>query len=270
MDPMKITARDNSLLRHARAVRDGKIDDTIFVEGLRLCEEAFRSGLTIEAVIYSDEIAQKDHAARLIEQLGGLSQRLASVSETLLESISYTRTPQGIVALAARPKIDEAEFKARQASSPLLVVMHGINNPVNVGAILRTAEAAGVTGAIATANTADAFSPKALRGAMGSTFRLPIWEGAGYAEVLAWCAGEGINTVGTDAQGAKVFNEIDWRKSCAVIVGPESEGLTSDEMAALNESIRIPMQGNVESLNVAVATGILLYEAARQRSGLGR
>lgn len=265
---MKITSRDNSLLRHARAVRDGKIDGTIFVEGLRLCEEALRSGLSLEAVIYSEELAQKDRAARLIAQLGKVSQRLASVNETLLESISYTKTPQGIIALAARPKIDEEEFKARQAGSPLLVVMHGINNPVNVGAILRTAEAAGVTGAIATAHTADAFSPRALRGAMGSAFRLPIWAGAGYAEVVTWCASRGINTVGTDAEGAKVFSEINWRESIALIMGPESEGLSPEELAVVNESIRIPMQGDVESLNVAVATGILLYEAARQRSGL--
>src|SRR5688572_15219884 len=205
MDPTKITARDNSLLRHARAVRDGKVDGTIFVEGLRLCEEALRSKLDIEAVIYSEELAQKDRAAGLIAQLGKVSQRLASVNEMLLESISYTKTPQGIIALAARPRIDEAKFKGLQTGSPLLVVMHGINNPVNVGAILRTAEAAGVTGAIATANTADAFSPKALRGAMGSAFRPPIWTGAGYAEVVTWCAARGINTVGTDAEGAKVF-----------------------------------------------------------------
>ena len=265
MDPMKITSRDNSLLRHARAVRDGKVNSAIFVEGLRLCEEALRSKLAIEAVIYSEQLAQKDRAARLIEQLVKVCQRMASVSEALLESISYTKTPQGIIALAARPKIDETQFKARQEGSPLLVVMHGINNPVNVGAILRTAEAAGVTGAIATAKTADAFSPKALRGAMGSAFRLPIWTGAEYDEVLKWCADRGINTVGTDSAGAKVFSQINWRKPSALIVGPESEGLSSDELAAVNESIRIPMQGEVESLNVAVATGILLYEAARQR-----
>lgn len=262
---MKITSRDNSLLRHARAVRDGKIDETIFIEGLRLCEEALRSSLAIEAVIYSEEIAQKERAARLIEQLGKVSQRLASASEKLLASISYTKTPQGIIALAARPKIDEAGFKASQPTSPLLIVMHEINNPVNVGAILRTAEAAGVTGAIATANTADAFSPKALRGAMGSAFRLPIWNGASYAEVLKWCADEGINTVGADARGAKVYTEINWRRSCALVVGPESSGLSSEEIAAVNETVRIPMRGPVESLNVAVATGILLYEAARQR-----
>src|SRR5215216_1739219 len=102
-----ITSRDNSLLRLARAVRDGKIDELIFVEGLRLCEEAGRSNLTIEAVIVSEELLRKDRAAQAIAELARVSQRTASVSEKLLESISYTKTPQGIVVLAQRPDSSE-------------------------------------------------------------------------------------------------------------------------------------------------------------------
>jgi TrmH family RNA methyltransferase len=100
---MHITSRDNALLRQARLVRDGKVDELIFVEGLRLAEEAFNSGLKIEAVIYSDELAQKDRAHKSIEQLADVAKRSASASEKLLESISYTKTPQGIVVLAQRP-----------------------------------------------------------------------------------------------------------------------------------------------------------------------
>jgi TrmH family RNA methyltransferase len=266
---MKITSRDNSLLRRARAVRDGKIEESIFVEGLRLCEEALRSGLKIEAVIHSEGIAQKERAAQLIKKMGSLCDAVASVSEKLLDSISYTRTPQGIVLLAARPAGDEASFKARQPASPQLVVMHGINNPVNVGAILRTAEAAGVTGAIATAHTSDPFSPKALRGAMGSAFRLPIWKGPDYVDVIAWCAERGIRTICGAARSSKAYTEVDWRGSLAVVVGPESTGLSPEEIALADEAVRIPMQGSVESLNVAVATGVLLYEASRQRGRQG-
>jgi TrmH family RNA methyltransferase len=262
---MIINSRDNSLLRRARAVRDGKVDDSIFVEGLRLCEEALSSGLEIEAVIYSEEIARKDRAARLIEHLARACEKVASVSEKLLESISFTKTPQGIVVLASRPANDEASLKEKQPSSPLLVILHGINNPVNVGAILRTAEAAGVTGAIATANTSDPFSPKALRGAMGSAFRLPIWSGATYADVVAWCSERDIETVCADVEGSTLYTAIDWAGPRALIVGPESTGLTSEEVSATGASVRVPMQGRVESLNVAVATAIVLYEATRQR-----
>src|SRR5713226_6553314 len=100
---MTITSRDNSLLRNARAVRDGKVNDSIFVEGLRLCEEALSSRLEIKAVIYSEQIARKERAARLIEQLGQRGEKVEAVSEKLLESISYTKAPQGIVVIAARP-----------------------------------------------------------------------------------------------------------------------------------------------------------------------
>lgn len=261
----KITSRDNSLLRRARAVRDGKDHDSIFVEGLRLCEEALSSHLNIEAVVYSDKIARKERAESLIKQLTEVTDKVASVSEKLLESVSYTKTPQGIIVLAARPADDEASFRARQSVSSLLVVMHGINNPINVGAILRTAEAAGVTGAIATEGTADPFSAKALRGAMGSAFRLPIWLGAKYSDVLRWCKERSIRTICADAATSTIPTEVDWSGPCALIVGTESTGLSSDEIAAADEVVRIPMKGSVESLNVAVAAGILLYEANRGR-----
>jgi TrmH family RNA methyltransferase len=263
---MIITSRDNSLLRQARAVRDGKVDASVFVEGLRLGEEALSSGLKIEAVIYSEEIARKERADLLIKQLGKVCQNVASVSEKLLESISYTKTPQGIVLLAARPASDEVSFNEKQPTTPFLVILHGINNPVNVGAILRTAEAAGVTGVIATAHTSDPFSPKALRGAMGSAFRLPIWTAADYEQVIAWCAERRVRTVCADVDGSKDYREFDWRDACALIVGPESTGLSSGEIAAADDAVRIPMQGSVESLNVAVATGVILYEANRQRA----
>lgn len=266
---MIITSRDNSLLRNARAVRDGKIVDSIFVEGLRLCEEALRSGLSIEAVIYSEEIKRKERAAILIAQLGAAGGKVAEVSEKLLETISYTKTPQGIVVLASRPSHSEATFKQKHARSPFLVILHGVSNPVNVGAILRTAEAAGVTGAVTTAGTSDAFSPKALRGAMGSAFRLPIWSGAEFSEVITWCKEQGIRTVCGVARGLQNYTEVDWRGAFAVIVGRESTGLSPEEIALADEVVRIPMAGLVESLNVAVATGVLLYEASRQR-GLSR
>ena len=266
MKPETINSRDNSLLRRARAVRDGKIEESIFVEGLRLCEEAVRSALPIEAVIFSEELARKEKARALLNELAQLSDRLASVSEALLASISYTRTPQGIVLLAARPKMDQVKFKASQPASPLLVLMHGINNPVNVGAILRTAEAAGASGVITTANTSDPFSAKALRGAMGSAFRVPVWTKASYAEVINWCKESGIETVCADVEGTSLYSAVDWTRSKALIMGPESEGLSEEELASANEVIRIPMHGQVESLNVGVAAAILLYEAARQRA----
>jgi TrmH family RNA methyltransferase len=262
---MIVTSRDNSLLRHARAVRDGKEPASIFIEGLRLCEEALASALNIEAAIYSEEIARKERPALLINALEKLGAKSASVSEKLLESISYTKTPQGIVVLASRPASDEASFETRQPATPLLVVMHGINNPVNVGAILRAAEAAGATGVIATKKTADPFSPKALRGAMGSSFRQPIWMDADYVNVIEWCRRAKIEIFAADVNASMTHVEADWRVPCGIILGPESTGLTPEEIRAAGQAIKVPMQSNVQSLNVSVAAGVILYEAARQR-----
>lgn len=261
----KITSRDNSLLRRARAVRDSKDNESIFVEGLRLCEEAVRSNLKIEAVIYSDRIAQKDRAAQLIHELEAVAVKAVSVSEKLLASISYTKTPQGIIVLASRPTITEKEFARRQTGTPLLVILHRINNPVNLGAILRTAEAAGATGALTTAGNTDPFAPKSLRGAMGAAFRLPIWIVVDYARAMAWCDKRAIQTVCADAKASRSYIDIDWRQPTALILGSESKGLSPEEITAAAEAIKIPMKGSTESLNVAVAAGILLYEARRQR-----
>ena len=262
---MLITSRDNSLLRQARAVRDGKVDDLIYIEGLRLCEEALNSRLSIRAVIFSEEIAQKDKASQVIASLERVADRSGTVSEKLLQSISYTKTPQGIVVLATRPDANRQRLTAAQSVDPLLVVLHRINNPVNVGAILRSAEAAGATGAIATVNTSDPFSPKSLRGAMGSAFRLPLWIGPDFPEVINWCQGAGISTVCATATADTTYTDVDWKAATALILGPESTGFTADELTAASQVVKIPMQGEVESLNVSVAAGILLYEAARQR-----
>ena len=263
---MKITSRDNSLLREARAVRDGKVDELIYVEGLRLAVEALRSQLDIEAVIVSEQLASKEKAAAAIDELAKASRRVGSVSEKLLESISYTKTPQGIVVLAQRPESSEQRLAQSLPKNPLLVLLHQINNPVNVGAILRTAEAAGANGIITTKNTSDPFSPKSLRGAMGSAFRLPIWRETEFSEAIEWCRAKQIALIGTDADASLKHTDWNWTRATALVLGPESTGLTAEELKVTDQTVSIPMHGEVESLNVSVAAGILLYEAARQRS----
>jgi TrmH family RNA methyltransferase len=263
-----ITSRDNALLRQARAVRDGKTRELIFVEGLRLCEEALNSKLPIESVIYSEEIARKQRAKEFLTRVEPSAKRMATVSEKLLETISYTKTPQGIILICARPA-SGADLLVNESKPTLLVILHNINNPVNVGAILRTAEAAGSTGAVTSKQTSDPFSPKALRGAMGSAFRLPVWSGADYEEILSWCRSQKIDVVCADAEGTKNYTTWDWTRPTALVLGPESEGLSAAEIEAADQCVSVPMEGKVESLNVAVTAGILFYEAVRQRRAGG-
>ncbi|HEX8889945.1 MAG TPA: RNA methyltransferase [Pyrinomonadaceae bacterium] len=262
-----ITSRDNQLIKRARAVRDGKLREQIFIEGLRLCAEAAQALRVddITDVIYSERILEDVRGAELLDSLQQHSRNITLASEAVFASLSDTKTPQGIVLLAVRPKTSLEKLLEKDTDAPLLLVLHKINNPSNAGAILRTAEAAGVTGVILTQGSADIFSPKALRGAMGSTFRLKIWTGASFVEAIDFCQTRRIRTFSAELHGEHAHTEIDWTRPCALVVGSEASGLKPSEINATDESLRIPMRPPVESLNVAVATGVVLYEAARQR-----
>lgn len=260
-----ITSRKNTLVQRARAVREGHDDEFVFVEGVRLCEEAARSGLRVEEVLFTEKISSDERSALLLDELRRGDARLTQVSEGVLESVADTRTPQGIVLLARRPPRDRVTFERALGDDPLLVILHGVNNPSNAGAMLRVAEAAGASGVVATAGSTDLLSPKALRSAMGSSFRLPLWSGATLEEVIEWCDARAIKVVATDTSARRAHTEIDWRGARAVLCGAEGSGLSAQEVAAADERISVPMRAPVESLNVAVALGVVLYEAARQR-----
>jgi TrmH family RNA methyltransferase len=263
-----ITSRDNTLVKRARAVRDGKLREQIYIEGLRLCEEAHQALRVdeITEVIYSERIAEDARGADLLHSLQQPGRSISLVSPAVFSSISDTKTPQGIVLLASRPDTSRERLLESSGEIPLLLILHKINNPSNAGALLRTAEAAGTTGIILTQGSTDIFSPKALRGAMGSTFRLRLWTGATFSEAMNFCQEQGIHTVCAELRAERSHTGIDWTKPCALVLGSEATGLESSEIAAADESLRIPMRPPVESLNVAVAAGIVLYEAARQRT----
>jgi TrmH family RNA methyltransferase len=261
-----ITSRHNPLARRARSVRDGRDATRIFAEGLRLCEEAARSGLAIEDVLFTAKFAGVERGARLLADLRSSGRvNVAEVSESVLASVSDTKTPQGVAVVARRPATDRESFEHALPAEPLLVVLHGVGNPANAGAALRVAEAAGAAGVVSTAGSTDLLSPKSLRGSMGSAFRLPLWTGAGFAEVIAWCRSRGVLTVGTDLNAERAHTGIAWAGARAVVCGAEAAGLADAEAGAADQRVRIPMRPPVESLNVAVALAVVLYEAARQR-----
>jgi TrmH family RNA methyltransferase len=262
----EITSRKNPLAQRARAAREGREKGLVFVEGVRLCEEALRAGLAFEFALYSVAVEEDERGARLIEGLRRACPKVFAASEGVVESVSDTKSSQGVVGVARRPETG-AGVIGLGGETPLVVVMHGANNPSNAGAMLRVAEAAGATAVISTKGSTDLFSPKALRGSMGSAFRVPLWTGASLEEALGWCRARGIRAVAAGAGAARVHTEVDWTRPCAVFVGPEAAGLSEEELRAADETVRIPMREPVESLNVAVALAVLLYEAARQRAG---
>ncbi|MBK9215898.1 MAG: RNA methyltransferase [Chloracidobacterium sp.] len=256
-----ITSRDNARLVNARKVRDGRVRDSIFVEGRRLAGEAVRSGVAIEECLIAESFADRE----LIDAAAARCE-VSVVADRLFASVADTDTPQGIVLIARRPvnTPDDVAARVASAAAPVVVFLKEANNPANLGAIFRTAEAAGVAGVIVSSGSADAYSPKALRGAMGANLRLPIVEGVAFDEALAWAREKGLLPTATMAGASASYVDLDWQRPRMLVLGSEAHGLSDEELAAVDETVSIPLANDVESLNLGVAAGILMFEARRQ------
>jgi TrmH family RNA methyltransferase len=237
-----ITSRQNSLVKLMRAVRDGREEGLIFIEGVRLCEEAAAQlDLQITDVICTPRLSETKRGVKLLEQLAHRGRvRPTVATEDVFSSIADTRANQGVAILAARPQTGAERLDLNLSTSPLIVVLDGVTNPANAGAILRATEAAGATGAISTVGTCDLFSPKALRGAMGSSLRLQMWTNAAATDVSRWCAAHNIKIFTLDANATDSYTDVDWRIPAALVVGAEGSGFTGRELKG--GMLRIPMR----------------------------
>ncbi len=264
---LKITSRDNQRLKFARKVRDGDVEDLIFVEGVRLTEEVLRSELKISDVLYTESFAATERGRAFLNQTRNFNR--AEVSQNIFDSLADMKNSQGIIVVCEKPKTDKHFIETNLLSEvkhPLVILLHQINNPSNLGAILRTAEAVNAAGVIITKNSADAFSPKALRGAMGASLRLALWTDADFFEVTEWAKRKNLNSVCADVNAEKSYLTVDWKKPRLLVFGSEAHGLSAEEKDKIDENLLIPMDNGVESLNLAVSCGVILFEAKRQIS----
>jgi TrmH family RNA methyltransferase len=261
-DAVRINSKDNRRLVELRKLRLGAVDDRIFLEGRRLIEEAFRSRIRIEEVFFADSFRDE----KLLEEVARGAEFAAELPDRIFQTVADTRSPQGVIATARRPVSETADLLARieSGSLPLVVMLEGVNNPSNLGAIVRTAEAADAAGVIVTRGSADVFSPKALRAAMGSSLRLPIVGGLETEAGLAWAGANGFLVTATDAHSGKEYTSCDWTMPRLLIFGSEAHGVQSDLRKGSAEAVLIPMSNGVESLNLGVSAGIIMYEARRQ------
>jgi RNA methyltransferase, TrmH family len=258
-----LRSRANPLYKRLRALKERAGEDEVcLLEGPRLVLEALAAGLTIVEAAASP---RAEASAIGSPALAGLRQREVPVrrmAAELVASLSETETSQGLLGLARRPRFQEEEvFRG----TPLVLVAHGVQNPGNLGGLLRTAEAAGASGAILTGGCADPFSWKALRGSMGSAFRLPNLRGLSIEKALDTLEARGVLVLATAVDGERRYDETDLRRPVAVLVGSEAAGLPASVRERSSARLRIPLAGPVESLNVGVAAALVLFEAARQR-----
>ena len=258
-----VTSRQNPIVtRFRKAARRDASLDVVFIEGLTLTLEAVGAGWDIETLAVAQSWLSTHGDATLAGARDTARDRIA-VPDRVLLAMSPTKTPSGVVALARKPARNADPFDGEPA---LALVADAVQDPGNVGALSRAVEAAGGNGLVLSGRSADPYGWRALRGSMGSAFRLPIGTRSKGVEAAAEAHARGLQVIALrPGRGTSIY-ETDLRRSLALLVGGEGSGLDPALLAMADHLVSIPMNPPVESLNVAVAAGVALYEARRQRS----
>lgn len=261
-----ITSTSNSQVKNILLLQNKskarKKAGQFIVEGVKMVMEAPRERIVkiyaSESFLHNNiEIIKKRHT-----QLD--TSLFEEVSDSVFVHMSDTKTPQGIMAVVAMN--DWKMDTIISANKPLLICIQNLQDPGNLGTIMRMAEGAGVSGIIASANTVDIYNPKTIRSTMGSIYRVPFVYTDDFIGTIELMKEKGIGVYAAHLEGTKSYTMPDYRQSTAFLVGNEANGLSADAAHAASEYIKIPMKGEVESLNAAVACTVLAYEAVRQRN----
>jgi TrmH family RNA methyltransferase len=253
-------------------------NDAFLIEGFILIDEALRAGLEIEQIfvrggaepsaagsetaawLASAEGCCEDICSKVAEPLK--TARPIALAENIFDEIAGTVTPQGVMAVVKKPRAAGLEEVLFHASS--ILVMDRIQDPGNAGTLIRTAFASGIAAVVCVNGTVDIFSPKVVRSAAGAIFRMPIVPQVGAAEIIAALSDAGFSLKAMDMRGGKAYSDADLTGRVAIAVGNESGGLSAEFAAAADEIVNIPMRDGAESLNAAIAAGIVMYERNRQ------
>lgn len=255
-----ITSSHNPRIQKIRDLLNNRRDRTrhklFILEGVRIVEEAVQAGWPVEQVFFSNTLTARGR--RLCDECTQTGIPVEEVHPAIMDSLSDTETSQGVLAVAG---IQELPVR-KQAD--FILIADTVRDPGNLGTLLRTAAAAGVDLALLTPGTADAYNPKVLRAAMGAHFHLPI-RCASWEEIESVYK-EGRQFFLAEMEADKSLWEVDFRQPLAIIVGGEAEGAGVEARRLANQAIKIRMAGAIESLNAAIAAGIILFEVVRQRN----
>lgn len=269
----RISSRQNPLVQRFRALARGATGDErddflhLLLDGEHLLREAIASGVQIDVAAFSDG-ARESSIASLAAELASRGTQVIAVTTPVLEAMSPVRTPSGVVAIG---RLRETPLDTALEKQPQLIFMlRDVQDPGNVGAIVRAGEACGVTGIVAGEGTADPYGWKALRGSMGSTFRIPVASRISLLDAARRAKARGVRLVATVLRAGTALHQADLRQPSAVLLGGEGSGLPQDLLDESDVRLTIPMRAPVESLNVSIAAALIAYEASRQRAGVDR
>jgi RNA methyltransferase, TrmH family len=265
----RITSRQHPLVARFRDAARGGADAPLLLDGLHLIAEALDAGLRVREVAVATRAETAADGPRhtelrsLIARLGKAGVDAIAASPAVMTAISPVRSASAIVALADRPS---SRGDVYAGPAPLVIVAVGVQDPGNLGAIVRVAEAGGATGVVAADGSADPFGWKALRGSMGSAFRVSLGVRGDAGQTIADARRHGCRIVAAVPRGGTPLAEADLTRPTAILLGGEGPGLSTPIVDAADDRVTIPMQPPVESLNAAVAAALIVYEARRQRS----
>lgn len=260
MPPELISSPSNPLLKRIRKLRQRKHRESeraLFVEGIAPVWAAVEAGAAVEIVVTAPDLLTSDRAKGLVRRV---SVPVAEVTPEAFGSIAEREHPSGLGAIVATPKRTLADVAVGE--SALVVALDEVGNPGNLGTIVRTADAAGAAAVVITGESVDAWHPSAVKASMGTVFSTPV-VAAGLDEALAWGRDRGFGIVATSAHGRVDHWTAAYPPRCLLLFGSEATGLSAETVAAADEVVRIPQQGAASSLNLAVAAGIVIYEAAK-------
>lgn len=263
-----IQSSQNNTIKEIKALHLKKNRDEqglYFVEGIRFVSDAIDNGQIIVKVVVSDKLESLNGGKKLIERVTAVCKDCSLISEKLFKEISDTQTPQGILAVLKK-KDFIFETVLEQGSS--VVILDGLQDPGNVGTIIRTADAADISAVILTKGCVDLFSPKVLRSTMGSIFHMPIFEGLYIEKTIGLLKKSGYRVIASHLDGRNNYYDEDLTGKSAIIVGNEANGISDETAEIADRLVKIPMPGRAESLNASVAASIMIYEIVRQKTSL--
>jgi RNA methyltransferase, TrmH family len=258
-----IASRQNPLVREFRDLASAPNPARLLLDGAHLVREAQRAGAAIRIVaVAASKLESDTEEGALARALAGSGTEVVAASDEVLDAMSPVRTPAGIVAIAERTPATPAAI-CRSAGFVLAAI--DVQDPGNLGSLIRAAEAGGVTGVLVGGASAHPFSWKSVRGSMGSVLRLPVASVPAVEAVLSCMRKFGLHVVAAVPRDGVAPEQVRWADKVALLLGGEGPGLSPDVIASSDERVTIPMASPVESLNVAVAGGILVYAARQQR-----
>lgn len=262
---IRLTGSQNPLIKEVRALRNksGREEKGLyFIEGARFVAEALKENIGIRYVVVSETFSSGSGSYELLKKLNDTELNCYVVPDSLFASISDTQTPQGILAVLG---LERKQLMGAELSGGLLVILDIIKDPGNMGAIIRTADAAGCAGIIVPDGCVDVFNPKVLRSTMGSIFHVPVYHCNNIVEAMNTAREYGFMLCASHLEGSISIYEADLSGQVALIIGSEAEGIGNETAENSDLLIRIPMEGRAESLNASVAAGVMIFEAMRQK-----